>query len=244
MKCVLLFIVFFFLFYSNAWLFSKGVEIMRNQPEGYLAAPPAGKGPGVLVLHAWWGLNETAKSFCRRLAVEGFTVFAPDLYHGAIAETIAEAEALAQKLDVNFAQAKAEIVDAMSYLLDQAADPAHGLVVIGFSLGAFYALDLAADDDEHVRGVVLFYGSGDGDFSASRAAFLGHFAEDDPFEPPDNADGLKAALLRAGRPVTFYTYPGTGHWFFEPDRVDAFDENAASLAWARTVDFLRETCNL
>lgn len=218
--------------------------MMVSQLQGYLATPPAGNGPAVLVLHAWWGLNETTKGFCRRLAAEGFTTYAPDLYHGGIAETIAEAEALAQELDAKFPQAKAEIVDAAAYLLDQAAEPARGLAVIGFSLGAFYALDLAADDDEHVRGVVLFYGSGDGDFSASQAAFLGHFAEDDPFEPPENIDRLKAALMQAGRPMTFYTYPGTGHWFFEPDRADAFDETAASLAWTRTVNFLRETFNL
>src|SRR5262249_110828 len=49
-------------------------------PDGFLAAPPAGVGPGVLVLHAWWGLNETLKAFCKRLANSGFVAFAPDLY--------------------------------------------------------------------------------------------------------------------------------------------------------------------
>jgi dienelactone hydrolase len=49
------------------------------QPDGYLAVPPAGKGPGVLVLQAWWGLNDSIKEFCRRLADAGFVAFAPDL---------------------------------------------------------------------------------------------------------------------------------------------------------------------
>jgi carboxymethylenebutenolidase len=40
----------------------------RAQPEGFLAVPPGGNGPGVLVLHAWWGLNETMKDFCTKLS--------------------------------------------------------------------------------------------------------------------------------------------------------------------------------
>jgi carboxymethylenebutenolidase len=113
--------------------------------------------------------------------------------------------------------------------------------VIGFSLGAYYALDLAAADPEHIRSVVLFYGSGGGDWSDSRAAYLGHFAGDDPFEPQANVEDLEASLMRAGRPVTFYRYPGTGHWFFEPDRPDAYDEAAANLAWDRTLAFLKRS---
>jgi carboxymethylenebutenolidase len=38
--------------------------------------------------------------------------------------------------------------------------------------------------------------------------------------------------------VTFYRYPGTGHWFCEPDRTDAYDPTAAELAWERTLTFL------
>ena len=36
-----------------------------------------------------------------------------------------------------------------------------------------------------------------------------------------------------------HTYPGTGHWFFEDDRADAFEPKAAALAWKRTIDFLK-----
>ena len=211
------------------------------QPQGFLSIPVSGKGPGVLVLHAWWGLNNTIKAFCSRLADEGFMVFAPDLYNGEVAETVQEAEVLGSALDDNYLQAKAEIVDAVTYLLDQALQPDSGLAVIGFSLGAFYAMDLAADNPELIRAVVLFYGTGEGDFSASQAAFLGHYAEDDPYEPRANIDGLAADLKLAGRQVKFYHYPGTGHWFFEPDRADAYNAAAADLAWKRTIAFLQET---
>ena len=83
----------------------------HNQPDGYLAVPASGKEP-VLVLHAWWGLNETIKAFCDRLARAGFTAFALDLYHGKIAATIPEAEALGSALDGKYLQAKAEIAEA------------------------------------------------------------------------------------------------------------------------------------
>ena len=62
------------------------------QPQGFLAVPSTGKGHGVLVLHAWWGLNDTIKAFCTRLAQEGFVALAPDLFAGKIARTIEEAE--------------------------------------------------------------------------------------------------------------------------------------------------------
>jgi carboxymethylenebutenolidase len=211
-----------------------------NQPQGYVAVPTNGEGPGVLVLHAWWGLNDTLKAFCDKLAENGFTAFAPDLYHGKIAETIPEAEALGSALDENYQQARAEIAEAAKYLSAQVGDVNPGLAVIGFSLGAFYALDLASRDPDRIRSVVLYYGTGEGDFSSSKAAFLGHFAGEDDYEPRENVDALEESLRKAGRPVTFYRYPGTGHWFCEPDRPDAYDEMGTNLAWERTLDFLSQ----
>lgn len=209
----------------------------HTQPEGFLAVPPAGRGAGVLVLHAWWGLNDAARSFCARLAEAGFTVFAPDLYHGEVADTVEGAEALTKGLDGD--RAKTEVDAAARFLEARAGDAGRGLSVVGFSLGAYFALDLSTRDPERVRSVVVFYGTGPDDFSASRADYLGHFAESDPFEPRESVDGLEDALRRAGRPVTFHHYPATGHWFFEPDRPDAYDRAAAALAWERTLDFLR-----
>ncbi len=214
------------------------------QPQGFLAVPPTGKGPGVLVPHAWWGLNDTMKAFCTRLAEAGFVAFAPDLYHGKVADTIADAETLGKALDTNHLQAKADIADATMFLNERVGQADRGLAVIGFSMGAYYALDLAAADPEHIRSVVLFYGTVGGDYSNSRAAYLGHFAENDQFEPKSNVDKLEETLKRAGRPVTFYRYSGTGHWFFEPDRSQAYNQAAASLAWDRTLAFLKRSSTL
>lgn len=211
----------------------------QSRPDGYLAVPASGTGHAVLVLHAWWGLNETIKAFCERLADAGFVAFAPDLYHGKVVDTIAGAEALSGALDNN--RAMAEITSAANFLLERADQAGRGLAVIGFSLGAYYALELSNTDPEHVHSVVVFYGTGPTGLSRSRAAYLGHFAEQDPYEPLSNVEDLGAELRNAGRLVTFYHYSGTGHWFFEPDRADAYNAEAAALAWDRTLDFLRSS---
>lgn len=211
---------------------------LPSPPEGYLAVPPSGRGPGVLVLHAWWGLNAAIGAFCERLAAEGFVAFAPDLYHGEIATTIAAAEALGQALDSRFAEARAQVAEAADFVRARSAESAQ-IAVIGFSLGAYYALDLAAARPDLVSSVVLFYGTGGDDFSAARADVLGHYAGRDPYEPAAGVDALESALRAAGRSVTFHRYPDAGHWFFEPDREDAYDASAALLAWERTLAFLR-----
>lgn len=209
------------------------------QPAGYLATPPGATGRAVLVLHAWWGLNATIRAFCDRLAQAGFIAFAPDLYHGKVTDTIAEAESLSAAVFADVDAARADVTRAAAYVMEHAGETADGLAVIGFSLGAFFALDLSVSDPEHVRSVVLYYGTRPGDYGDARAAYLGHFAERDAFEPRAEVDGLEAALKQAGRPVTFHHYRDTGHWFAEPDRLKAYDTVAASLAWERTLAFLK-----
>lgn len=216
----------------------------HSQPQGFLAVPPSGNGPGVLVLHAWWGLNDAMKAFCTQLAESGFVTYAPDLYHGKVADNIADAETLCKALDTNHLKTKAEITDATIFLSERAGQSDRGLAVIGFSMGAYYALDLAAADPEHIRSVIIFYGTGGGDYSNSRAVYLGHFAGNDEFEPQSNVDNLEESLRRAGCQVTFYRYSGTGHWFFEPDRSQAYNQAAASLAWDRTLNFLKRSLTL
>ena len=209
------------------------------QPAGHLAMPTRGVGEGVLVLHAWWGLNDTMREVCTRLAESGFIAFAPDLYRGKTADTIPDAERLSSALDAN--QARADIVNAVEFLAERAGASARGgLAVIGFSLGAYFALESSATHPEHIRSVVVFYGTGPSDFGRSKAAYLGHFAETDKFEPQASVDKLEADLRRAQLPVQFHTKPGTGHWFFEADRSQAFNAAAASLAWERTLAFLRK----
>jgi carboxymethylenebutenolidase len=207
---------------------------------GYLALPKKRTGPGVLVLHAWWGLNEFFKSVCDRLATAGFVAFAPDLYHGAIASTRAEAENLMSKLEQTDLARKAtgeEIVRGARGLQLRPEVRGKRLGVVGFSMGAFWSFWLAEQLPEDVAAVVVFYGTG-GNYAKTQAAFLGHFAEKDEFEPAASVQDLEKVLRASGKDVTFHTYPGTMHWFFEDDRSDAYDAPAANLAWQRTVRFL------
>src|SRR5512132_3164289 len=67
-------------------------DVEGKPARGYLAIPTLSSAPGVIVLHAWWGLNPFFKNLCDRLASEGFVAFAPDLNEGKVATTIDEAK--------------------------------------------------------------------------------------------------------------------------------------------------------
>ena len=210
---------------------------------GYLAMPDAGTGPGVLVLHAWWGLTEPFRQVCDRLAAAGFVALAPDLYCGKTATTIAEAEALAFGLDGESERVRGDITAALGCLRQNGAtSPADGrgaFGVVGFSLGGAYALDTSVNLAEEIAAVVIFYATYTGpDYRSAKAAYSCHFAENDPYEPAESVAEMEQALRAAGKQATFYTYPGTTHWFFEANRPDAYDATAATLAWERTVAFL------
>lgn len=203
----------------------------------YLSLPSKGNGAGVLVLHAWWGLNDTFRRFCDRLAGEGFVALAPDLYDGGVAAMREEAMRLMRQMDK--AAARKTLSAALKELATHPAVCRPGIGVVGFSLGGYYALGLAGQKPKNITAVVTFYGTGRGKFAEAQAAFLGHFAEDDEFEPAEDVLQLGQNIRQAGRSVVFYTYPGTKHWFFEPDRPE-YNPTAAQMAWERTIAFLRE----
>lgn len=202
-----------------------------------LAAPEAGGGPGVLVLHAWWGLTPFFKMVCERLAREGFVALAPDLYHGVIASTDDEAKRLRAELDSD--RVMHRMAAAVCTLCKHPAVHSPLVGILGFSLGAYLALRLARSEADNIRAVVLFYANEGGSFDGAQAAFLGHFASDDGCWVGARAvRSLEARLRAAGCEVTFHTYPDTRHSFFEQDRREAYDAEAAALAWERTVKFL------
>ena len=204
---------------------------------GYLALPEQSQAPGVLVLHAWWGLNETFTDACDRLAQAGFVAFAPDLYDGKTAATIEEAEALMQAGDFERKQAIAG--GALAHLRAHSVAAGGPAGAVGFSMGAAWATTLSTIFPDAIAAVVLFYGISDGDFGAARATFQGHFGEADDWEPLDGVRQMEADLRAAGRQVDFYIYPGAEHWFIEPNRPQ-YKAEATELAWQRTIDFLHE----
>jgi len=202
---------------------------------GYFALPEKPRG-GVLVLHAWWGLNDFFKGFCDRLASHGFLALAPDLNWGKVAGSVSEAKEVQSSMDE---EARRPIVlGALDYLRSQPLQSGRKTGVVGFSMGAAWALLLSTVRPEDVGAVVVFYGTYLLDFSKAKASFLGHYAPEDEWEPTGDVRALEQKIRRAGREVTFHFYPGTKHWFFEEDRPDAYDREAAGLAWNRTLEFL------
>jgi carboxymethylenebutenolidase len=203
----------------------------------HLARPTGTARSGVVLLHPWWGLTDDTIDVAERLASAGFVVGAPDLYAGPIATTIDEAERLSSAVDESAADAWAlAAADAVLRLLD-ATEPR--IATVGFSFGVPWAVWLAAQRP-HVAATVAYYGTTAGpSIVRGSAPVLGHFAEDDPYEPAEGVDAFESALRRAGREVEFHRYPGTGHWFAEPSR-DAHDPVAASTALERTIRFLED----
>ncbi|MEO6457038.1 MAG: dienelactone hydrolase family protein [Chloroflexia bacterium] len=210
----------------------------------YLAVPEDGQGPGILLLHAWWGLTPFFKQLADRLAREGFTVLATDLYAGQTADTVEGATALMKQVDD---QAGIQHVTAgLDYLLAHPAVQGKTIGTVSFSMGGAYATWLSTLRPEIIA-LVLFYGGFDfyGDYEQedfakqTKAAFLGHLAEHDEYESLDVARELEAALNAEGKEGNFFVYPGTGHWFFEDNRRDVYDPECARLAWERTIEFIR-----
>lgn len=207
----------------------------------YLAPAQTTPGAPVLLLHPWWGLNQTIRDLADRLAGDGFTVMAPDLFDGTVLATADDAEAFLTSIGQGDARGGALNQDrirrsaeaALDHLLahpDVRGDPA---AIIGLSMGAGYGHELAAARPE----VVAFVGFYSGIFEApSGVAYLGHFAEHDEFDDSAEVAELKPTL---GEGSAAYVYPGTKHWFIEPDRPE-FDAHATQLAYERTIAFLRE----
>ena len=204
----------------------------------YLAVPEHDAGAGVLVLHAWWGLTSVFTDVCDRLAAAGFVALAPSLFPaGATAATIAEAEALLAAHD-EATVVEPVVLAAVEQLRGLPAVTGAQVGVIGFSLGAYWALHLSQVRPDDVGAVVAVYGTDDGDYRIARAAYLGHFAEHDDFEPLEAVRALEEKIRAAGREAAFHIYPNTGHWFVEPNRPE-YDAAAAELVWERTLAFFK-----
>ncbi len=199
----------------------------------FLAKPKSNPRGGILVLHAWWGLNDFFKGFCSRLANEGYIILAPDLYDGPIAKTIPGAEKLRAKLKRD--AASKQIFQSLKQLQTEVNEKPVGL--IGFSLGAYWGLWLVDEKPKNLTATVLFYGTRGMKCAETSSAFLGHFAETDEYVSDTGRKKLQKTLTAAGGDVSFYVYPNTRHWFFENDRPE-FQDEAARLAWQRTIKFL------
>jgi carboxymethylenebutenolidase len=214
-----------------------GLEELQTGDEAHRAHVhvPDGARIGVVVLHAWWGLNDDVIAYSDRLAAAGLAVIAPDMFRGQVATERDDADRLSTEGDEGGADAIA--LAAVDWLANRLG-PAAPLAALGFSFGAAYAI-WAPSERNRLLGSVVYYGSYTGPFLArSTASLLGHFAEEDEFTSEDQIRELEEGYAGVGRRAEIHRYPGTGHWFAEPSR-DAYRPEAAELAFDRTVEFLR-----
>jgi len=215
------------------------VEFKANglTTQGYLAAPAAGKGPGLLVIQEWWGLVGHIKKVCDRFAAEGYTALAPDLYHGKAAAEPDEAGKLMMALDI--ARAEKDLSGAGAFLLAQPTIAGTKLGAVGFCMGGQLAL-FAATTNPSIGACVNFYGIHPNvkpNYARLAGPVLGLYAEKDGFVTPQVAREVEAAIKAAGKSVETHIYPGVNHAFFNDERADAYNAAAAQDAWRRTLDF-------
>ncbi len=218
----------------------------------YLVSPGHGPGPGVLVLHSWWGLNAATRAITERLADAGYTAMAPDLFAGEILDNPDDPLEAAERL------ARAEVDSTAGLILSSivalrrhSADPAAPVGVVGFSMGASWALWAATRQPGSVAAVVAYYGLQVIDFEGLGAPVLCHLAELDPLVSADDGAEMQAHIRLVGGSVEVVTHPGTRHFFAEGGVpvVDAqgtaaqrgvVEQAAEVTAWNHTVDFLGE----
>jgi carboxymethylenebutenolidase len=207
--------------------------------QGYLAVPPSGSGPGVVVIQEWWGLVPHITDVCDRFAAAGFVALAPDLYRGKQASEPDEAGKVMMAMQLD--RAAKDMSGAVDELLRRSGGDALG--VVGFCMGGGLALVLATQRPDAVVACVPFYGiipwpEAQPDFAPMGAAVLAHIGEKDDYFGPEPAAALEAQLKELGKDVEFHIYPGTEHAFFNDTRPEVYDADASALAWRRTIDFL------
>jgi carboxymethylenebutenolidase len=204
---------------------------------GYLAtpAPDKARGRGVVVIQEWWGLVDHIKRVADRFATEGFHALAPDLYHGTTTHSPDEAGKLLMAM--NIAQAEKDLRGAVERLRFLTGRP---VATAGFCMGGALSLFAACTNPRDVGACVIYYGGHpkvDYDFDRLSAPVLGHWAENDDFANP-NIARFEAELGALDKPFEFYTYPGTQHGFFNDERPDVYERDAAVRSWERTIDHL------
>lgn len=217
-----------------------------NTASGYLALPDSGRGPGVIVVQEWWGLDWGIKAMADKLAGDGFVALVPDLFHGELAahDEMDKAAELMSSMPID--RAGRDMSGAIDYLADHEATSGDSIGVMGFCMGGMLTFVLASLRPDKVKAAVPFYGfppleGGPADFSRITAAIQGHMAENDDFFGPDAAKALEAHLRDLGLDATLTVHPGAGHAFMAPhDALGNYDEALAERIWPQATAFLHE----
>jgi carboxymethylenebutenolidase len=199
----------------------------------YFISGDRGPGPGVLVLHSFWGLTPSVKSLCDDLADHGYTVLAPDINFGELPASEQEALDHLGRADPN--RLASLVLSSARLLHEKSTEGPIGMV--GFGMGGSLALWASVRLAGMVRAAVSFYGSQQIDFAGSQSSYLIHLAEDDDYVSNDEAAFMEATMRLEELDVEVVRHQGTRHGFAEPDG-DTFDPTAFDRAWVGTLEFL------
>ncbi|MFN8139559.1 MAG: dienelactone hydrolase family protein [Fimbriimonadales bacterium] len=210
-----------------------------NTVQGYLANSAAGSGPGVIVLQEWWGLVGHIKDVADRFAEEGFTALAPDLYGGESTDDPDTAGKLMMAL--NMAETEKVLRGAVGRLLADEATSSSKVGIVGFCMGGQLSL-YAACVNEKIGACVDYYGihpNVNPPLENLNGPMLGFFAEHDAYANAETVNALSEKLRAVNKQHEFTTYPGTNHAFFNNDRPQVYNQNAAEDSWKKMVSFFR-----
>jgi carboxymethylenebutenolidase len=212
----------------------------KGKINGYLARPKAkGKRPVTIVIHENRGLNPHIQDVARRLAVEGFLAFAPDLLSisGGTPADEDQARDLHTKTDPkNMTMAAAA---AVPFMISHAESNGN-VGAVGFCFGGGVVNRLAAERPD-LKAAAAYYGLQlpAEQVPAIRAPLLLHYAGlDDRINAGIAA--YEQALKANGKRYTIYIYPGVNHAFNNDTGGARYNKEAADLAWGRTLTFFKE----
>jgi carboxymethylenebutenolidase len=210
-----------------------GIEV-----SGYLSEPEDDVRGGMVVIQEWWGLTPDIKEIADRYAVEGYLAFAPDLYHGDVAEEPAEAQKLAMSMERDLAAREIDAV--IGWLKEERGAGKTGCV--GYCMGGGLSLGAAIRPGSNVDAVHVYYGGGMPDaatIGTIKVPVLGSYGEDDASIPVDQVEMLRDTLKENNVPSDITIYPGAGHSFFNDTRP-SYNEDAAMDSWMKSVAFFEE----
>lgn len=208
---------------------------------GYLARPQGiGNYPAVIVIHEFWGLVDHIKDIARRLANEGYTALAVDLFNGKSASKPEEA----MKIRQEFSEEKVlgDLKGAIAYLKTLSYVNPKRIGSVGFCMGGWLSLSLACHSKE-LAGAVVFYGRIPAQIDLVKDLFcpiLGNYGGADPGITEADINRLKAALTNYGKKFDIKIYPRAPHAFFNDTR-ESYRPDAAKDAWNRTLTFFTES---
>ncbi|MBM7060688.1 dienelactone hydrolase family protein [Pseudomonas sp. UL073] len=204
----------------------------------------AGKRPGVIVVHEFWGLNDYAKRRARDLAALGYSALAVDMYgDGKTAAHPKEAMAFMQAALKDAKVADARFAAGVELLKAQPqTDPAK-IAAIGYCFGGRVVLDMARQGMP-LLGVASFHGVLDTKTPAQpgvvKAKILVEHGSADTIVPPASVAAFKQEMDAAKVDYKFVEQPGAKHSFTSPEAdmhkdhgLDVgYDKNADEKSWA------------